>query len=88
MTNIASIEISGYTCSIDGAAVNIVTISPKYQVVIPLAIREALGLEPGQKVQAFACGDRIELVPIRPMRSMRGFLRGLATDVPRDEDRV
>ena len=88
MASIASIEISGYTRSIDGAAVNIVTISPKYQVVIPLAIREALGLEPGQKVQAFACGNRIELVPVRPMRSMRGFLRGLATDVPRDEDRV
>ena len=88
MTSIVSIEISGYTCSIDGAAVNIVTISPKYQVVIPLASREALGLEPGQKVQACACGDRIELVPVRPMRSMRGFLRGLATDVPRDEDRV
>jgi AbrB family looped-hinge helix DNA binding protein len=88
MTNLASIDKPVYTCSIDGVAVNIVTISPKYQVVIPLAIREALRLKPGQKVQAFACGDRIELIPVRSLRSMRGFLRGLATDVPRDEDRV
>jgi AbrB family looped-hinge helix DNA binding protein len=65
-----------------------VTISPKYQVVIPRAIREQLKLKPGQKVTAILIGDRIELVPQRPMRAMRGFLRGLDTDVPRDADRV
>ncbi|HEX9899504.1 MAG TPA: AbrB/MazE/SpoVT family DNA-binding domain-containing protein [Candidatus Methylomirabilis sp.] len=65
-----------------------VTISPKYQVVIPKAIREKLGLSPGQKVQAILYGDRIELVPLRPMKEMRGFLRGIDTRVEREADRV
>lgn len=65
-----------------------VTISPKYQVVIPKAIREKLGLSPGQKVQAILYGDRIELVPLRPMKEMRGFLRGIDTRVERKADRV
>lgn len=65
-----------------------VTISPKYQVVIPKAIREKLGLSPGQKVQAILYGDRIELVPLRPMKEMRGFLRGINTRVEREADRV
>lgn len=67
---------------------SVVTVSPKYQVVIPLAIREALGLRPGQKVQALQYQNRIELIPVRSMRSMRGFLKGIDTDVPRDRDRV
>jgi AbrB family looped-hinge helix DNA binding protein len=65
-----------------------VTVSPKYQVVIPLAIREALGLRPGQKVQAIQYQDRIELIPVRPMRKARGLLRGIDTAVPRDDDRL
>lgn len=65
-----------------------VTISPKFQVVIPKRIREELGLHPGQKVQAIQYGDRVELVPVKPMRAMRGFLRGVSTDVPREADRV
>jgi AbrB family looped-hinge helix DNA binding protein len=65
-----------------------VTISPKFQIVIPRAIREALGLEPGQKVQAMQYGDRIELIPLRPVRAMRGFLKGIDTAVARDKDRV
>ena len=65
-----------------------VTISPKFQIVIPRAIREMLGLRPGQKIQAIAFEDRIELVPIRPMRKMRGFLRGIDTSIKRDKDRV
>jgi len=65
-----------------------VTISPKYQVVIPRGIREALGLRPGQKVQAIGYGDRVELVPIVPVRQMRGFLAGIDTDVPREGDRL
>lgn len=67
---------------------SIVTVSPKFQVVIPLAIREAMGLQPGQKVQALHYQNRIEFIPIRPMRSMRGFLKGINTTVPRDRDRV
>jgi len=58
----------------------VVTISPKYQVVIPRAIRESMGLLPGQKVQALQYQDRIEFIPVRPMKAMRGFLR--AAQVP------
>ena len=65
-----------------------VTISPKYQVVIPKAIREQLGLKPGQKIQAFAYGDRIELIPIRPIAEARGFLKGIDTSIEKEDDRV
>ena len=65
-----------------------VTISPKFQVVIPKAIRTRLKLRAGQKVQAIAYQDRIELVPLRPVRQLRGFLKGIDTSVPRDGDRV
>lgn len=66
----------------------VVTVSPKFQVVIPQAIREALGLEPGQKVHALQYLDRIEFIPVRPMKSLRGFLKGIETSVPRDRNRV
>lgn len=66
----------------------IVTVSPKFQVVIPQAIREAMGLEPGQKVQALQYMDRIEFIPVRPLKSMRGFLKGIDASVPRERDRV
>jgi AbrB family looped-hinge helix DNA binding protein len=65
-----------------------VTVSPKFQVVIPLAIREALGIRPGQKVQAIQYHDRIELIPVRPMRKARGMLKGIDTSVPRGDDRL
>ncbi len=66
----------------------VVTISPKFQVVIPRDVRERLGLEPGQKVQALAFGNRIEFVPLKKAKALRGFLRGLDTTVTRDSDRV
>ena len=65
-----------------------VTLSPKFQVVIPLHIREALGLKAGQKVEALRYLDRIEFIPVRTPRSMRGFLKGINTAVPREKDRV
>ncbi len=64
------------------------TISPKYQVVIPKQIREKLDLRPGQRVQAIGYDGRVELVPVRPMGSMRGFLTGIDTTVDRGEDRL
>jgi AbrB family looped-hinge helix DNA binding protein len=67
--------------------VQTVTISPKFQVVIPKSIRERLGLSPGQKVQAVLYGDRIELIPLQPAKRMRGFLKGIDTSVPREPDR-
>jgi len=67
---------------------NTITISPKFQVVIPKQIRERLGLRPGQKIQAIVYDDRIELVPVRPIQQMRGFLRGIDTTVSREDDRL
>jgi AbrB family looped-hinge helix DNA binding protein len=78
-----------YDFRIDKEAVmDTVTISPKFQVVIPKRIREQLDLKPGQKVQAIQYGDRVELVPLKPARQLRGFLRGIDTDVPRERDRL
>ena len=65
-----------------------VTISPKFQVVIPKGIRERLKLRPGQKVQAIVYEDRIELILVRPIQQMRGFLKGIDTTVPREGDRL
>ena len=64
-----------------------VTVSPKYQVVIPRSVREPLGIRPGQRVQVVRYDDRIELIPLRPIQDMRGFLRGIDTTVHREEDR-
>ena len=65
-----------------------VTISPKFQVVIPKTIRAKLKLEPGQKLQALAYQGRIELIPVREASEMRGFLKGIDTRVQREPDRV
>lgn len=65
-----------------------VTVSPKFQVVIPKDVREKMRLAPGQKLQVISYGDRIELVPVRPVRSMRGFLKGMSTAFAREPDRV
>ena len=65
-----------------------VTISPKYQVVIPRRIRESLNLKPGLKVQVLAYGSRIELIPLRKISEMRGFLKGINTEVDREPDRI
>ncbi|MFN3333157.1 MAG: AbrB/MazE/SpoVT family DNA-binding domain-containing protein [Caldilinea sp.] len=65
-----------------------VLVSPKFQVVIPRAIREALNIQPGQQVQVIQYEDRIELIPVRPVREMRGFLRGIDTTVEREADRL
>jgi AbrB family looped-hinge helix DNA binding protein len=66
----------------------VVTVSPKYQVVIPRRIRDTVGITPGQKFQVFIIGGRIELVPMRQVKKMRGFLRGIDTGVPREDDRL
>ena len=65
-----------------------VTVSPKFQVVIPQAVREAMGLQPGVKLQVVHYENRIELIPIRTSKSLRGSLKGLNADVPREKDRV
>jgi len=65
-----------------------VTVSPKYQVVIPKEVRESLGIYSGQKIQVLTCRNRIELIPVKPMKKMRGFLKGINTQVMRDKDRM
>ncbi len=50
-----------------------VTVSPKYQVVIPKEVRESMGIVSGQKMHILTYQNRIELIPIRPMKKMRGF---------------
>lgn len=65
-----------------------VKISPKYQVVIPKRLREALELAPGQKMQMIAYADRIEMIPVKKISDMRGFLKGIDTTVERESDRV
>jgi len=62
-----------------------VTVSPKYQVVIPRSVRERVHIRPGERLQVISFDDRIELIPVRPMRSMRGFLKGLDARLERDE---
>ena len=65
-----------------------VTVSPKYQVVIPKDVRESMGIYSGQKIQVLTYQNRIELIPIKPMKKMRGFLKGIDTDIERDKGRV
>lgn len=65
-----------------------VKISPKYQVVIPKKLREALNLTPGQQVQMVAFENRIEMIPVRLISEMKGFLKGIDTTVERKTDRI
>ena len=65
-----------------------VTVSPKYQVVIPKTIREALKLYPGQKMQIVEYAGRIELIPERDIKALRGFRRGINTEFTREGDRI
>jgi len=65
-----------------------VKVSPKYQVVIPRKARQSLQLRPGQKFQVLVHDNRIEFIPVRPMKAMRGCLRGIDTSVERERDRA
>ena len=67
---------------------DIVTISPKFQVVIPQRIREAMGLRSGEKVQVIAYRNRIELIPIQEVRKLRGAFKGMNTSFERESDRL
>ncbi len=65
-----------------------VTVSPKYQIVIPRAVRDALKLRPGQKMQVIPYNGRVELIPERDIKELRGFLKGINTEFRREDDRV
>ena len=66
----------------------VATISPKFQVLIPQKVRQALALKPGQKVQVIVYNNRIELIPVRPITEARGFMAGIDTTVEREADRL
>jgi AbrB family looped-hinge helix DNA binding protein len=66
----------------------VVTVSPKYQVVIPRSIRDTMDIRPGQKVQVIRYSDGIIYIPLRPIKELRGFLRGIDTTIEREDDRV
>ena len=65
-----------------------VTVSPKYQVVIPRELRDSLHIKPGEKIQMLQYENRLELIPVRSIKKMRGFLKGIDTTVKREKDRV
>lgn len=67
---------------------NIVTVSSKFQIVIPQMVRLALSIEPGEKLQVISYNGQIRLVPVKPLKSLRGAYRGVGSRVERDADRV
>jgi AbrB family looped-hinge helix DNA binding protein len=67
---------------------NQVTVSPKFQVVIPQAIREKLCLQAGQKMHVIAYDDKVIFIPVRPIQAARGSLKGIDTQVEREEDQI
>jgi AbrB family looped-hinge helix DNA binding protein len=65
-----------------------VKVSPKFQVVIPLEIRQALKVNPGEKMQVLSYRDRIELIPLKKIKKMRGFAKGIDSTIEREPDRL
>ncbi len=65
-----------------------VTVSPKYQVVIPKNVREAMKLRPGQRLTVIEYDGRIELIPDRDISELKGFLKGINTEFVREDDRL
>ena len=65
-----------------------VKISSKFQVVIPRNVRKAMKLIPGQRMQVMQYEDRIELIPLRKITDMKGFLKGIDTNFEREGDRI
>jgi AbrB family looped-hinge helix DNA binding protein len=66
-----------------------VTVSPKYQVVIPSKVRAQLHVKPGQKMHVLAYDNMVVFIPVRPIKQARGSLKGIDTKIERDEvDRV
>jgi AbrB family looped-hinge helix DNA binding protein len=67
---------------------DVVTVSPKYQVVIPSKVRRSMGIQAGQKFHVILYKNRIELIPVRPVKESRGFLKGIDTTIEREADRL
>lgn len=84
-SGLESMVVSSYHFPID---MSTVTISPKFQVVIPQPLRESLGIKPGEKLRVMRYGNRIEMIPVRSPKQMRGFLKGMDTSIEREGDRL
>lgn len=65
-----------------------VTVSPKFQVVIPRPVRDHLHLSPGQRMQVIEYAGRVELIPERDIAELKGFVKGINTAFTREADRV
>jgi len=65
-----------------------VTVSPKFQVVIPRGARESLHIRPGQKLNVLVYNGQLRFIPVRSLRELRGAYRNVGSDVDRDSDRV
>ncbi|OIP95428.1 MAG: AbrB family transcriptional regulator, partial [Syntrophobacteraceae bacterium CG2_30_61_12] len=63
-----------------------VTVSPKFQVVIPRDLRKSMDIQPGTRVQILQYENRIELIPLKSPKSLRGFLKGIDTHIERESD--
>ena len=82
-------EAAFYEITIDNEVrMETTTVSPKYQIVIPKNIRRQMNIQPGQKLQVIQYGDRIELIPLREARELRGFIKGIDTTIEREPDRL
>lgn len=62
-----------------------VTVSSKFQVVITEEVRKKAGIKPGQKVVVIEKDGIISIIPQRPIKELKGFLKGLSTEKIRDE---
>lgn len=85
---ILSILLSYNEINIDGGSVSTVTISPKYQIVIPKEIRKSMDLKPGEKVKLIQYDSRIEIILVKDIKKIKGFIKGMDTTVERESDRL
>ena len=67
---------------------NTVTLSNEYQIIIPKEISKSIGLEPGSSFEVLSYNNRIELIPISPIKEVKGEFKGIDTNIERDDDRV
>lgn len=85
---ILSTDLPFYDILVDEGGKMNVKVSPKYQVVIPKDVREKMNIQPGSEVTVFQYMNRIEYIPVKPVQEFRGFVRGMNTELNRDEDRL
>jgi len=67
---------------------SLVTVSPKFQIVIPKEVRDSLGVQPGEQFEVIQYDGRIEYISVKPIKAMRGFLKGMNTNISRENDRL